>query len=311
MFILYEMELDPLLNSGRELSVADFTAAWPGVPQATVYSRIRALVVRGVLSQVGRGRYVAVRKPAYAVDVTPWMVEVNEFLNEHCPGVNHCISQRGCNLSVEVARGDVPVVLACLRELGPKVVLSRDVARFPAPLEGYIVVGVLVSDAPVMRLDGCVVPSLEKRLVDSLREPGSGGLDFQRASEVYSLNADRMRRYAARRGLSEELDMRLAGVDPGRVALFSRIQKYFSETEDVVRAWVFGSFARREETAQSDLDLLVDYDPARQVSLLDAIRHRIDLEKIAGRSVDLVENGTLKPFALPSAEQDKYLIYER
>ena len=70
------MELDPLLNSGRELSVADFTAAWPGVPQATVYSRIRALVVRGVLSQVGRGRYVAVRKPAYAVDVTPWMVEV-------------------------------------------------------------------------------------------------------------------------------------------------------------------------------------------------------------------------------------------
>jgi hypothetical protein len=35
------------------------------------------------------------------------------------------------------------------------------------------------------------------------------------------------------------------------------------------------------------------------------------LESLIGREVDLVQNGFLKPFAVPSAERDKYLIYER
>ena len=79
----------------------------------------------------------------------------------------------------------------------------------------------------------------------------------------------------------------------------------------VTRAWVFGSFARMEETKDSDLDLLVDYDPEQKISLLDVVRQKLDLEKIVGREVDLVENGSLKAFAVPSAERDKYLIYER
>ena len=59
------------------------------------------------------------------------------------------------------------------------------------------------------------------------------------------------------------------------------------------------------------MDLLVDYDHSSSVSLLDIIRYKKNLEKLIGREVDLVENGYLKPFALPSAEQDKYLVYER
>ena len=59
------------------------------------------------------------------------------------------------------------------------------------------------------------------------------------------------------------------------------------------------------------MDLLVDYDSDIKVSMLDIIRQKLDLEKILGREVDLVENGFLKDFALQSAERDKYLIYER
>jgi len=36
-----------------------------------------------------------------------------------------------------------------------------------------------------------------------------------------------------------------------------------------------------------------------------------DLEDLLDRSVDLVEDGTLLPFAVESANQDKKLIYER
>lgn len=37
----------------------------------------------------------------------------------------------------------------------------------------------------------------------------------------------------------------------------------------------------------------------------------LDLEAAIGREVDLVEYRSLKPFAVQSAERDKYLIYER
>ena len=36
-----------------------------------------------------------------------------------------------------------------------------------------------------------------------------------------------------------------------------------------------------------------------------------DLKELLGREVDLVTDGSLKPFARNSVEQDKILIYER
>ena len=37
----------------------------------------------------------------------------------------------------------------------------------------------------------------------------------------------------------------------------------------------------------------------------------MDLKELLGREVDLIEEGTLRPYARKSAEQDKVLIYER
>ena len=187
--------------------------------------------------------------------------------------------------------------------------------RYPAArLFLMIVVGTLVSDAPLAEADGLRVPSLEKALIDGLcrnrGERKSVQLEFQKALDAYPVNLNRLHRYAARRGATEELSSCLSAIDVERSEMFTRIQRYFSGIP-VARAWVFGSFARGEETEASDLDLLVDYLPESRVSLLDIIRQRLDLEKIAGRAVDLVENGNLRPFAAESAERDKYLIYER
>ena len=56
---------------------------------------------------------------------------------------------------------------------------------------------------------------------------------------------------------------------------------------------------------------MVDYAKDVTLSLLDIVRFKLNLESLIGREVDLVQNGFLKPFAVPSAERDKYLIYER
>lgn len=85
----------------------------------------------------------------------------------------------------------------------------------------------------------------------------------------------------------------------------------FLKTQPVVRAWLFGSCSRGEETPESDIDLLVDYDHTQKVSLFTMGRIMVGLEDRLGRQVDLIENGRLRPFAVPSANRDKILIYER
>jgi|ERR1039458_113721 predicted nucleotidyltransferase len=61
----------------------------------------------------------------------------------------------------------------------------------------------------------------------------------------------------------------------------------------VKRASVFGSYARGDATATSDLDLLVTYAPG--TSLFDVIDLQEQLEAIAGTRVDLVSQKFIKP----------------
>ena len=88
------------------------------------------------------------------------------------------------------------------------------------------------------------------------------------------------------------------------------IADYF-KTQPVLKAWLFGSFARGEERPDSDVDLLVEFDHSSPIGLFAYARMWREIEERLGRKVDLVENGTLLPFAIESANRDKKLIYER
>ena len=90
-------------------------------------------------------------------------------------------------------------------------------------------------------------------------------------------------------------------------AMTEKIAEYF-KTQPVLKAWLFGSFARGEETMDSDVDILVEYDKNARISLL-TISHMMG--ESTGRRIDLIENGCLLPFAVESANRDKKLIYER
>jgi predicted nucleotidyltransferase len=87
------------------------------------------------------------------------------------------------------------------------------------------------------------------------------------------------------------------------------IAEYF-KNQPIRRAWLFGSYARGEETPLSDVDILVQYDE-NGISLLKHAAMICELERILNLSVDIVEDGTLLPFAVESANRDKKLIYER
>lgn len=92
-------------------------------------------------------------------------------------------------------------------------------------------------------------------------------------------------------------------------AMTQTIAEYF-KTQPVLKAWLFGSFSRGEETPLSDVDILVNLDHSQPVGLKFFVMWN-DLERLLDRRVDLVEDGELLPFAEESANRDKYLIYER
>ena len=88
------------------------------------------------------------------------------------------------------------------------------------------------------------------------------------------------------------------------------IANYF-KSQPVLKAWLFGSFARGEEKPWSDLDILVQYDRSQPIGLLKIAGMQLDLEDLLGLEVDLVEEGTLRPWAVENVNRDRRLIYER
>ena len=67
---------------------------------------------------------------------------------------------------------------------------------------------------------------------------------------------------------------------------------------------VFGSYSRQEQTAKSDVDVLVEF--AKPVGF-EFIELADELEKLLNHKVDLVSRGAIKPRLLKSVEDD--LIY--
>ena len=92
-------------------------------------------------------------------------------------------------------------------------------------------------------------------------------------------------------------------------AMIQLIADYF-KTQPVLKAWIFGSFSRGEETSDSDIDILVVLDESQHVGMKFFGMYE-DLKALLGRNVDLVTDRSLAPFARESVDRDKILIYER
>lgn len=91
--------------------------------------------------------------------------------------------------------------------------------------------------------------------------------------------------------------------------VISRFKVYFKSEPKVMKAWVFGSFVRGEMHSESDIDLMVAFDHSQPITFFDLAGISSDLEKIANRKIDLVEEGMLSPFALKTAKQDLLQFY--
>ena len=89
----------------------------------------------------------------------------------------------------------------------------------------------------------------------------------------------------------------LDGIIAKRDVIYALAQKY-----KVLRIFVFGSCARREETPDSDIDFLMVFNA--DSSWRDQRDFRNDLERIFSRKIDIVSKHGINPYLQARIEKE-------
>lgn len=85
----------------------------------------------------------------------------------------------------------------------------------------------------------------------------------------------------------------------------------FCERHPIKYLSLFGSALRGELGPESDIDLLVEYEPDARISYFDMAQQEIDLGRMVRRSVDLRTPRELSPHFRRQVIESAELIYEK
>ena len=91
--------------------------------------------------------------------------------------------------------------------------------------------------------------------------------------------------------------------------LIRQLQVYFRD-QPVLKAYLFGSFARNEQDINSDIDLYLEFDPEVPIGL-EFVQMYLDLKELTGREIDMVTKKSISKYLKPQVEREKVLVYER
>jgi predicted nucleotidyltransferase len=87
------------------------------------------------------------------------------------------------------------------------------------------------------------------------------------------------------------------------------------ENADAIRGmgatslYLFGSAARDKARPDSDLDLFIDYDPARRFSLLDLVGIKQFLEEQMSAEIDVTTRDSLHPMLKDDIERSAVRVF--
>ena len=93
-------------------------------------------------------------------------------------------------------------------------------------------------------------------------------------------------------------------MDRERVITTLRVHESELRAAGILRLSLFGSTARGDDRFDSDVDLLAAFDGSRRISILDVVGIEEQISRMLGRTVELVEEGTLKPRVQKNVEAE-------
>ena len=209
--------------------VSDFFAKTdPDIKRTTVNWRIYELVRQGSLKRIGRGMYALGQADCFLPVLTKKQQTISARLKKQFPLITFCCWHTSALkeffqhvagydfLLVEVEREAVDAVFHFIKETHQNTFKepSREIMEnFVLASRDAVIVKSLVSEAPLQEADASTLPTLEKILVDLVADSeiffflqGHELLNiFESALGKYTVNTDRLLRYAKRRNKKEEL----------------------------------------------------------------------------------------------------------
>lgn len=84
----------------------------------------------------------------------------------------------------------------------------------------------------------------------------------------------------------------------------------YLDTKPVLRAFVFGSYARGDAGDKSDVDILLELDYSNHIGLGIVDMHN-EIERIMNKPVDVLTTLSVDSYLKSAIDREKVLIYER
>jgi predicted nucleotidyltransferase len=94
-----------------------------------------------------------------------------------------------------------------------------------------------------------------------------------------------------------------------RLKIVKIIKKAIGKFPKIEKAWIYGSFARADDNANSDIDIALKADDS--FSYFDLAEIQFVLENKITRKIDVGFIDSFKPYIFDHIKEDLKLIYER
>lgn len=233
MTLTYDSEINQAFSK-KEIITKDELEAFlqiffPNAAKETISWRIHDMKSRGIISHVSRGLYSLKSKKKFEPEISNTVKQINNKIIQEFPFIQFCLwESKWFNefmvhqlfknyIVIETEKDVMESVFNAFSDSNSMIYLNPDHDIFELYISNYdevIIVKQLVSEAPILVNDtGVHIASLEKLLVDTLIEKDlfasqQNELDniFKSAFERYSLNRNKLNRYARRRNRLVELE---------------------------------------------------------------------------------------------------------
>ena len=99
-------------------------------------------------------------------------------------------------------------------------------------------------------------------------------------------------------------------ISTSRSSVLEKCRQVLREFPSIQKAWIFGSFARKEEGPKSDIDILIEVPESVSFSMFDMAEVRERLKLSVNKEVDVVLLRALKPGIAERVNRERKLFYE-
>ena len=96
-----------------------------------------------------------------------------------------------------------------------------------------------------------------------------------------------------------------------KVEIIHTVQSVLAQHPYILRAELFGSRQREDATADSDVDLLIQFDPDTRPKGIGLYAVEAELEEALGLPVEVVREELLRDAVRQEIETERELVYEK